>query len=327
MTDIVNGEFSDRVEVKNSEEQYQLILPCDVKDFSQFVSGLLGKPQEEKGKVIGDFQVEPKNISNIFHLINQRVVHQNDGSLMNFTIEVLYDNGTSITHKDVTTFESFYPTSDATPKEIVISFTYLIKFKNKIAPEKQDIEVVISTEQNRLRGTGAWISGGVFEYRINHTDRTWSADIANVLKNHADNFVNKTTWFMKFIARNDDDIFEYVFWAVIFCFCTYWYGSINSLYFNENTSLFENKVFLQHMVNFVYVLISLVVFTKIIEKIAAFRFFVRKLSFITLVDKDYEKMNKKKSGIFWRMLGYFLSLLLNIGAGIVASYVYTNLNA
>ncbi len=58
MKDILPEGEKGKVEVHQAEEQYQLVLPCDVKDFKQFVSGLLGKPQEERGRVIGGFHVE-----------------------------------------------------------------------------------------------------------------------------------------------------------------------------------------------------------------------------------------------------------------------------
>lgn len=322
MKDITNMNDAGRMELHHSNEKYQLILPCEVKDFTEFISNLLGKPQEEKGKIEGDFHVEPKYISNIYHLINQRVTQQNDGSLINFTIAVLYDNGTSILHKNVNDFESYYPTSDTTPIEIVISFTYLIKFSNKSVPEKQEIEVIISTEDDRLHRNGAWISGGLIEYRINHTDRTWASDISNVIKNHASNFVNKTSWFTKMMAQYDDDVFEYSFWLILFSFCSYWYFSTKSLFFSDAEKSININIFYDHILTFSYILCSLVVFIKIISKVAEYKFFIRKSSYITLIDKDYDKMQKRKRKLFVRMTGYITAFILNVTAGFFASYIY-----
>lgn len=322
MNELIDENDDGKLEVQTSEEKYQIVLPCDVKDFRTFVSGLLGKPQLEKGKIEGSFHVEPKHISNIFHLINQRVTQQNDGSIIHFSIEVLYDNGTSVSHNNTAHFESYYPTSDTHPIEIVLSFTYLIKFKNKEAPEKQEITVVISSDRDRLHSSEAWLAGGLFEYRISHTDKTWSSDIANVLKNHASNFIDEHKGIIKFLTRYDDDIFEYTFWIVLLGYCTYWYNSVKSKFFSETETNLDLSNLAEHTINFAYIFFTLIVFTKIIEKIAAYRFFIRRMSFITLIDKDYDKMRKAKSKSWWKMTGYFVSLLLNVCAGVVASYIY-----
>lgn len=324
MNKIVRGNPGNNIEIKEAEDRYQLVLPCDVKDFRQFVSGLLGKPQEERGSVDGCFHAEPKDISNIFHLVNQRVTRQNEGSLIHFSVKVLYDNGTSVTHNTVEHFESYYPTSQTTPKEVVLSFTYLIKFQNKEVPEKQEIEVIISINEHRLHESDAWLSGGLFEYRINHTDRTWSSDIANVLKNHATTFMDKHSSLWKWIKRHDDEVFEYTFWIVLFGFSSYWYISTRETFFLQPRNELDVQRFLEHIVTFGYVGLSLIAFTKIIEKIAAYRFFIRKSSFITLVDKDYERMKKQRARDFRIMLAYIFAWFVNVSAGVVASYIYAS---
>lgn len=320
MSDLIHGSSVEKIE----DEQYQLILPCDVKDFNHFVSGLLGKPQEEKGKVTGCFHVEPKDITNIYHLITQRVNQQNDGSLAHFSIEVLYDNGTSITHNDIKQFESYYPTSKTTPKEVVISFTYVLEFKNKTIPEKQNIEVVISLDDDRLHQTDAWIAGGVFEYSIKHTDRTWASDISNVLENHATNFMYKYSGFMKWIRRYEDDVFEYIFLLVMFGFCSYWYFTTKDIFFSETSGAFAQAPYYEHWLNFGYIALSLATFIKIVEKIACYRFYVRRPSFITLIDKDYDFMVNKNKKNRNKMFAYVASLITNIAAGVAASYFYAN---
>lgn len=298
------------------------MLPCDVKDFRQFVSGLLGKPQEELGRSDGHFHVEPKDISNIFHLVNQRVAQQNEGSLIHLSITVLYDNGTSITHNSVEQFESYYPTSQTVPKEVVLSFTYLIKFQTKDAPEKQEIEVVLSTDDNRLHQSDAWLAGGLFEYRIHHTDRTWSSDIANVLSNHSSTFMDKQSAFTKWVKRHTDEIFEITFWIVLASFSTYWYLSTKNTFFSDNATSLNALMLTEHLVTISFLGIVLVTFLKVVEKVAEYTFYIRTTSFITLIDRDYETMKKKKATDFNKKAICCIAWVLNVIAGIAATAIY-----
>lgn len=320
MNDLVHGSSVERLD----DEKYQLVLPCDVKDFGKFVSSLLGKPQEEKGKVVGNFHVTPKEISNIYHLITQRVSQQNDGSLVDFTIEVLYDNGSSIVHSDVQQFESYYPTSRTIPTEVVMNFVYLLKFKNKDTPEKQNIEVAISLDQERLHRSSSWDAGGIFEYSIKHTDRTWASDIANVLENHATNFVVKQTGFKKWLKSYEDELVGLLSAIILFSFCSFWYLSSKSLFFSDDSSTFSQLEFNEHWLNFGYILFSLSTFLFIIQKFVRYRYFLGKSSFITLIDKDYEEMKKTKKKEQFRVLIYLGSMVLNVMAGVVASFIYAN---
>lgn len=320
MSDLVHGSSVERID----DEQYQLVLPCDVKDFGQFVSSLLGKPQEEKGKIAGCFHIEPKDVSNIYHLINQRINQQNEGSLINFSIAVLYDNGSAIVHNDVEQFESYYPTSKTIPTEVLITLEYLLKFKNKNTPEKQSIEIVISLDDDRLHNSDAWRAGGVFTYAIKHTDRTWAADIANVLENHASNFIVEFSGFMKWVKRYEDELYGALSWLVLFSFFSFWFVSSKNLFFSDVSSQFNQHAFNEHWLNFGYILFSLFAFQTIIQKFIEYRGFIRKSSFITLVDKDYEHMNIERKKDRFKIFVYFGTLITNVAAGVIASLVYTN---
>ena len=126
-----------------------MVIPCEVSEFGNFVMGLLGKPQTIKGQEEGVFDISPKDISNVYHLIDQRITKQNDGQLVHFEVKVIYDNGASVTHKRVEDFEAYYPTDNGFPVEIALSFHYLIKFNDRDVPEKQEINFVFSSNPNQ----------------------------------------------------------------------------------------------------------------------------------------------------------------------------------
>lgn len=69
----------------------------------------------------------------------------------------------------------------------VLSWTYIIKFKNKRVPEKQEINLSFRSEDDDedvgdgsfivddgivVRKSRSWYASGIF-LRINHTERTW----------------------------------------------------------------------------------------------------------------------------------------------------------
>jgi hypothetical protein len=215
------------------DDQYQVVLPCDVKDFGTFISGLLGKPQVLTGRVTGNFDVEYQDVANIYHLVNHRVDKQNPGHLVHLSITVYYDNGTSATHNDIEKFKTYHPTEKCYPIEIVLSFTYLLYFPQTNAPEKQVVEVSLSTERNERRQWRPYYDGGLFEYRIEYTDRTWATDISGLLKNHAKVLVEEHSKIKEFIRCRTDELVEYsgllifllsaIFWA------TYSVGYIDHL--------------------------------------------------------------------------------------------------
>ncbi|WP_063658931.1 hypothetical protein [Aliivibrio fischeri] len=321
MNNLVEKE-TEMVEVLDDNEKYQLVLPCDVKDFRTFISSLLGKPQEERGAIEGTFHAEIKDISNIYHLIDQRVTQQNDSSLVNFSLKVLYDNGTSIVHNKIEQFESYFPTSNTTPVEIILTLSYLIKFQTSKTPEKQEVEVVISLDDDRLRKYKAWFSGGVFEYSIKHTNRTWASDIANVLKNHSTNFMKKKTRFLKLLDKYGHEAFDYSFWIMIFIFSTFWFFDTKSIFFGVESKKITIEMISEHILNFIYLLIVLCSSLKLTEYIAINRFFIRFSSYITLIDKDYKKMEENQKKDRRKTLGFFISFLLNILSGVLASILY-----
>ncbi|HDY8206681.1 TPA: hypothetical protein RQL25_004395 [Vibrio vulnificus] len=315
-----------KAEVLGENEQYQLVLPCDVKDFRSFVSSLLGKPQEERGAIEGTFHAEVKDISNIFYLIDQRITEQNDSSLVNFSLKVLYDNGTSVVHNKIEQFELYFPTSDTSPVEVVLTLSYLIKFQTAKTPEKQDVDVVISLDEHRLHKNKAWFSGGIFEYSIKHTNRTWAADIANMLKNHSSTFMNKKTGVLKFLDEYGHELFDYSFWLVLFGFFSYWFFDTKEMFFGIETSDISVAKMAEHVFTFMYLSIVLCAVLKLTEHIARNRFFIKFTSYITLIDKDYKKMEKQKKKEERKTFGFLVAFAFNIISGVLASVLYSTLS-
>lgn len=309
------------------KEEYHVVLPCEVKDFRNFVSGLLGKPQEAKGEVDGFFQITNKEISNFCHLVTQRVGRQNDSTLINQGITVFYDDGNSITHHNVEDFEAYYPTTKCFPIGISIDFTYLIKFQNKQTPEKQEINISFDTDAERaIHRVGRWFSSGFFTYRILHTERTWASDISGLLKSHAETIMVKQAPLTKFIRRYEDEITTNIGLIVFTIVTLFWCRSTLTMldnpevFFGQFTSTSINK----YWVISATTLSILVTFLYAIKCFFESNISLQSSSLIVLTDKDQERQRKKNSGYLVRWLMYISGWFMSIVAGIVSTYIYTN---
>jgi len=84
-----------------------VVLPCSIDTFGEFISGLLGKPQEIDGGEFGPYAIDEKDIEQIYHLILQRVLQQNNVHPISFTIKIVHDDGTSIQINSLSDFQSF----------------------------------------------------------------------------------------------------------------------------------------------------------------------------------------------------------------------------
>lgn len=72
--------------------QYAVVLPCEPDYFRDFVAGLLGKPQTITKEIFGAFELNKDDIANFYHLVIQRVGQQNESTLIQFTVRIVYDD-------------------------------------------------------------------------------------------------------------------------------------------------------------------------------------------------------------------------------------------
>lgn len=313
--------------VSQTDPPYYVVLPCDVKDFRQFVSGLLGKPQELRGELEGTFNIGYAEISTIFHLLEQRMSKQNDASLVHFGITVYYDNGESVVHNSVSAFESYHPTSACVPVAVTLTATYLIKFRGHDTPEKQEIEVTFATTpEYNYKGVGPhrWFDGGMFEYRILHTERTWATDIAGLLRNHAATVVTRLTGLRQIVHRRSDELTTLFVLIVFAASVLVWSGTatshIGSLNFSDSGQLKEFGGFLVR---------SVAAFSLLATALAAVRLYVEVSAYLPLIstiafterDKEKRRELERKSNYGW--VRYGAAWLVSIACGVLSNVIYS----
>lgn len=303
-----------------SHSRDNLILPCKLSDFGDFIMGLVSKDQTIKGELEGVFDIGAKEVSNVFHLIDQRIKSQNDGQLLYFEIKVVYNDGASVTHTTVSDFESYYPVDNGFPVEIAMSLHYLLQFKGRDIPEKQEIDFVFSTYPNRSPERQRWYVAGLIEWKISHTERTWAADINGLLKSHAAASIDKFSGFWAWVVKYYEEVVNYSAWLVTATFIIYWL--INTHQYLDKTP--DTIQVARYFSTSIALYILLGIFIGLIVRLVTVQLVVRRGSFICLVDKDKERRTKAKSKATGRFVIYIFSVLTQILIGIGVSLIISS---
>jgi len=174
------------------------MLPCEPEHFRDFIAGLLGRPQTITRYLPGPYEVNRTDIESLYHLVDQRVSSQNDATLIQFTARIVYDDDSSVLLNSFTDFMHYNEVKPLISTDVHLGWTFLIKFRNKDFPEKQQIDVSFTTDNSQLltkkraREFGAYGLSEFVPYvmrrvlnsisiRISHTDRTWGTDIEALL--------------------------------------------------------------------------------------------------------------------------------------------------
>jgi hypothetical protein len=172
-----------------------VVLPCPPDQFREFIAGLLGRPQTIEGFLGGPFEVARQDVENLCHLIDQRILSQNEATLVQFTARIAYDNNSSVLLNSLRDFLSYNEVKPLISIALHLSWTYLIKFPLKAFPEKQVIQITFGSGDGRrrihFREAAQWLEladedwpGGGMNLRIEHTDRTWGTDIESLIRGH-----------------------------------------------------------------------------------------------------------------------------------------------
>lgn len=196
--------------------EYAVQLPCAPETFAEFIAELLGKPQSIEQRIIGQFELTKSDIENTFHLVHQRVTQQNEAFLVQFAVKTFYGDGSSVLNNTLTDFLHYTEVRPLVSVGVLLSWTYLIKFQDKSVPEKQEIELSFSTDDDgsltlrdgELIATQIMFrrpSGAIF-LRINHTARTWGVDLESLLANHVKVFLREEPKWQRILYKHSEKV-------------------------------------------------------------------------------------------------------------------------
>ncbi len=190
-----------------------VVLPYTQEQFKDFIEGLLGKPQTITRVVPGPFEIDREAIANLHHLLSQRISSQNNGVLVQFSILVTYDDGSSVVLNSVDSFLTYNEVKPLVSIFALATWTFVIQFANKSAPEKQVIEVAFGSPAPVRMRRGEYIVsedftgyGQSMSLKISHTDRTWGADIDALISSHLQNYTKYPKGFVALLNKNPQKI-------------------------------------------------------------------------------------------------------------------------
>ena len=337
---------------ENEKEQY-VQVPIKKKDFGDFITNLLGQPENISGKKVGVFKVNLQWLINLHLLIDTRIKQQSKADLVDFSTVFSYRDSAE---RKVTTVEGLLNFNEArivTTKGVKLSWTYLVNFPNKKAPEKQEISVSLFTDKTEVVQIGGTSitrkttnKSGIITYSISHTERTWGDDIQSILDKEINKLFEVEKWYESLLLKLSSfialsffvlgiiipDIIEQIIrekeTAKIFDYYLKNGISINEISQNEKLNLVIQLLDSSNQstkVNGFYRVLSFIggIFLAVLTTVSIEK---EKSSHIVITEKDLTRQNstieKEKKSKFKSILSFSLA----IAAGVAGNYFFYYLN-
>jgi hypothetical protein len=342
INDVVNVVSSDKKEIGFVR------LPFTQEGFEEFIKSLLGEPQSLEGVIDDSFIIDFKGVELIHYTIHQRITQQNKGSFIQFVANIRFDDNTNMRFNSLDSLLSYNHIKKEKPILLDLQWTYLIKFEDKTAPEKQIISVrfVSGTPKNYPRRfiTSQYIYDSSIHYEIKHTARTWGVDIELLLKNVISSLTREKKKFRNFIYRNSGKVatlFSILLFlglmVINFNFTGSYFKSISESAAKEISqfnTISEKLIYIIQSVTkapwytFVMLDLFLLIVVIVICVIAAvicedqIDRITRGKSFIVLCDDHKEEIQKHNKTISKTIVKFVFTIILNLAIGIAASYVF-----
>ena len=333
--------------ILNTQKGY-LALPFGEGQFREFVKGLLGKPQTITKRIIGNFEIELSDLQNFHNLIDQRISQQNNGQIIQLTTQIFYSDNSSVILSSYDELLSYNEVKPVVSQMVKMNWSYLIKFEDKEAPEKQEIELAIITSDRQFYDDTsipyAIINAiGQFTITIEHTARSWGSDIESLLVNQIKSITNKESKIRKYINRKSDEIgiitaLMFLLGAIVSVFLSTKSYNTNEVSrvtnFIEQTGVNDDTK-LNYLLNYlaengqdflfvkgqIYILVSIIIaivlgawVTSVANK--------RERSYLVLTRESVKFRDKHKSksknNVYW----FFFSLIVSITAGLASRFLF-----
>lgn len=306
----------------------------------------LGNKKLIMGAIRGSFDISRNEVENFHHLVTQRVKDQNEYSLQKFEVNIFYDDGSSIKLESMDEFRSYIETRALHPVTISFSWSYLLRFPESQNPEKQQVDIIVSSSlddketESKIDDDSVRLSASTHEfmiknlkrdcgsisYSIEHSRITWGIDLENTIRNHINKIIIKPNGFESFTRKHRLKINiaqHLILWAASV------YIAIKLIVKNtlddmsaSNTDLFITDGTLVYQITFaVASMIVLFVLTAALTGSLDKRAFARRPSFILLSDFD-EKYKKKNIKIYERRpFAIFLAVTISVALSIFAAKI------
>lgn len=172
--------------------QASISLPLDENAFKEFMVSLLGQPESIEGYIEGAFEIDIGKFEYLSNLIDDRIAKQNLSSLLEFRAKLFFNDGSSMSFNGVQNFVSYRELRPLICEGFVVTWSYLVKFNDKQASEKQEISISsIDSATQKNKKNKSIFSGLDFSsshklpkisYSVRCTDKGWGIEISELVR-------------------------------------------------------------------------------------------------------------------------------------------------
>lgn len=342
------------IEREKDKGQFAISLPCEPGSFSDFISGLLGKPQTISKAYTGSFEIGHNDIESVYNLVCQRVSQQNQASLIQFTIRLVFDDNSTVLLNSLEDFKSYTEVRPLIATQAHLSWSFLVKFQDREHPEKQEIEMsfvtkgaggiaIFDSEDSPIIPISRLIGGGHISFRVSHTARTWGADIESLLSGHIKHILLPESKVREFTRKHSGKIsmglaISFFVCSIIACF--YSAGRISQEQIELLKPLISDPTQIDQKLNILLELMASGFWGKFFFSVFVFTIFslfaaiflgvwaetsadTKQPSYILLTKKSEqhkEKADKKYSN---KWVSFVASIVVGVTTGVVANIIFT----
>jgi hypothetical protein len=318
------------LEISSNNGQGEVSLPFDKSQFADFLVSLLGKPQTISKRFEGSFEVDLNTFLNLFQLLNQRIYQQNDGRLIQFRATVYYSDNSSITLNGIKHLANYNETHPLVSDAVHLTWQYLVKFNDKNNFEKQEINISFITPTGRPRRYDfsddpfIIMSGdGQISININHTARTWGADIEALLSRHIERLTLKDSKPINFIRNKSDEIFDLL---KILLFTSTLIVILFTYIANLNVSTEKTFTAINHLMISSIFMGLVFLFLRLMEFLIDRIHLSRKPSYILITQESRNKKLKLDKNFRKRWMKFIGAVLFALLTGVAANYIFIYLS-
>jgi hypothetical protein len=304
-------------------------LPFNEEQFKDFIVSLLGKPQTITKKFRGTYEINKDNIITIFELLNQRVFQQNDSKLIQFRATIYYDDNSTVTLNGFEHLVHYNETLPLVSKAIHLTWQFLVKFRDKITYEKQEISLSFITENDGQVSFDDDLNFRAYDnfvyLRIQHTARTWGADIEGLLSKHLQTVIVKPSKISDFFQYNHNRV-EYAVSGFLF-FITLIFSSLKTLSMMKDSNITNNTIiWLHHYGKFIFLLAGTYILSKftliLLEEFEMYS----KPSFVLLTPESNKEKKKTEESYKRNWHKYLLTIITSLALSVAGNYVFAYLS-
>jgi hypothetical protein len=192
-----------------------IFLPCRQDELIDFVSGLFGESQKITKGFYGRFEADLGKILGFHHLLHQRFQQNHNSNIVKTTVKVVYSDNSIVTCDSIDCFAKYNEIKPVVPLAVHVVWIVFVKFPGKIIPEKQSIELSLLVREGRsmaafdtsdIMDRKNLDSSSCISFTINHTLRSWGADIEALLSNYINNILENEDKFKGMLRDNSGTI-------------------------------------------------------------------------------------------------------------------------